>query len=79
MLVWNVGTPRSDAVGSMLRLLAKESAPSSTHCEGLSIDAEQAGGPSCSSDEAPVTGVERRRRVVRVSFGGQLTSSGGAG
>jgi hypothetical protein len=76
--VWNVGTPRSDAAGGMLRPLVKERSPSSTYCEGLSIDAEQAGGSPCSSAEAPVMGVERRRRVVQVSFGGQPEFPGGA-
>jgi hypothetical protein len=62
-----------------LRPLARESAPSSTHCEELSIDAEQAGGPLSSSGEAPVTGVERRERGVRAMFGGQPGYPGGAG
>jgi hypothetical protein len=74
----NVGTPRSDAASDMLRSLVEESAPSSTNCEGLSIDAEQAGGPPCSSGEASVMGVERRGRVVQVSFGGQPEFLGGA-
>jgi hypothetical protein len=77
--VWNVGTPRSDAASGMLRSLVKERASSSTHCEELSIDAEQAGGPPCSSGEAPVMGVERRRRIVRVLFDGQPDVLGGAG
>lgn len=77
--VWNVGTPRSDAAGGMLRPPVKESASSSTHCEELSIDAEQAGGPPRSSEETPVMGEERRGRVVQVLFDGQLTLSGGAG
>lgn len=61
----------------MLRAATKESTPSSTLCEGLSIDAEQAGGPSRSSDEARVMGVERRGRIVQVSFGGQPAVLGG--
>jgi hypothetical protein len=77
--VRNVGTPRSDAVSGMLRPLVKERASSSTHCEGLSIDAERAGGPPCSSGEARVMGVERRRRIVPVLFDGQPDALGGAG
>lgn len=46
--------------------------------EGESTDAEQAGGPPRSSDDAPVMGVERRWRVVLMSFGGQPKFSGGA-
>ena len=33
--------------------------------EALSTDATLAGGLSCSSDEAPVMGVERRGRLIR--------------
>jgi hypothetical protein len=46
--------------------------------KGESTDAELAGGPPRSSEEAPVMGVERRRRVVLMSFGGQPGFSGGA-
>ena len=50
--VWNLGTPRPDTVGRVLERSARGSSPSSGNCEGLSTDAGQAGGPSCSSDEA---------------------------
>src|SRR5664279_1443681 len=39
---------------------------SSRNCEVLSTDAGRAGGPVRSSDEAPVTGVERRAGPSRV-------------
>src|SRR5450756_3193929 len=43
-------------------------APSSRNCEVLSTDAGRAGGPVRSSDEAPVTGVERRGRTIKGSL-----------
>jgi hypothetical protein len=52
--------------------------PSSGHCEGLSTDARQGGGPPRSSEEAPVIRVERRGRVVLILFGGQPEFPGGA-
>jgi hypothetical protein len=46
----------------------------------LSTVARRAGGPACSSDEAPVIGVERRGRVVRDWFVRSTGSfPGGAG
>lgn len=78
MLVRNVGTPRSDAAAGVLRPAAEERASSSTLCERLGIGAEQAGGPSRSSGEVPVMGVERRGRVVQVPVGGQPGVLGGA-
>lgn len=43
-------------------------APSGPYRKGLSTDAGRAGGPTRSSDEALVIGVERRGRVVRDEF-----------
>jgi hypothetical protein len=77
--VWNVGTPRRDGAGGRVDGCRCEGrAPSSGHCEGLSTDARQGGGPPRSSGEAPVMGVERRGRVVLVLFGGQPEFPGGA-
>ncbi len=48
---------------------AKGSAPSGRNREGLSTVAALAGGPSRSSCEAPVMGVEPRGRLVHGWFG----------
>jgi hypothetical protein len=45
--------------------------------EELSTDAAFAGGPSHSSDEAPVMGVERRGRLIRKGFLKQLAVRSG--
>jgi len=42
--------------------------PSGGNREGQSSDAGHRGGPSCSSGEGPVMGLERRGRVVRAGF-----------
>ena len=55
-LVWNVGTCRPDAKG--------EAQVGSTH-EGESTDAGHRGGPTRSSVEVPVMGMERRGWVIR--------------
>jgi hypothetical protein len=47
--------------------------PKRLHRKGLSTDAEHAGGPARSSDEAPVMGVERRGRIAR---GSRMGSTG---
>ena len=55
-LVWNVGTCRPDAKG--------EAQVGSTH-EGESTDAGHRGGPTRSSVEVPVMGMEQRGWVIR--------------
>jgi hypothetical protein len=59
--------------------LAEGRAPSSGNCEGLSTDAGHRGGPSRSSAEGPVMGLERRGRVVRAGFEVNRLRVGGAG
>jgi hypothetical protein len=53
--------------------------PSSGNCEGESSDAGHRGGPTRSSDEGPVMGLERRGRVVLVSLAVNRPRVGGAG
>src|SRR6266487_1197055 len=48
-----------------LRSVVYGRSPSSGNCEGLSTGAGHRGGPSRSSGEGPVMGLERRGRVVR--------------
>ena len=55
-LVWNVGTCRPDAKG--------EAQVGSTH-EGENTDAGHRGGPTRTSVEVPVMGMERRGWVIR--------------
>lgn len=55
------------------------SAPGSGNCEALSTDAGDAGGPARSSGEAPVMGVERRGRTIRVGEAVDRRRPGGAG
>ena len=55
-LVWNVGTCRPDAKG--------ETQVGSTH-EGESTDAGHRGGPTRTSDEVSVMGMERRGYIVQ--------------
>jgi hypothetical protein len=69
-LVRNGGTCRPDwATGQWsglgLRLVVWSENPKQLICEGESSDAGHRGGPSRSSDEGPVMGLERRGRVVR--------------
>lgn len=61
------------------RLLVEARTPSSGNCEGESSDAGHRGGPSRSSDEGPVMGLERRGRVVLVSLVANHLRVGGAG
>jgi hypothetical protein len=58
---------------------SKGSALGSRNCEALSTDAGCAGGPARSSGEAPVIGVERRGRTIRVADVVNRLRSGGAG
>jgi hypothetical protein len=60
-------------------VVARGSAPGSGNCEALSTDAGCAGGPACSSEEAPVMGVERRSRTIQAAQAANRESSGGAG
>src|SRR3954451_23870868 len=64
--VWNVGTPRLDVIGRVLERSASGRTSSGGNREGESTDAGQGGGPSRSSGEGPVMGLERRGRVVLV-------------
>jgi len=56
---------------------ARGSALGSRNCEALSTDAALAGGPARSSEEAPVMGVERRRRLIWVLFARATRGLGG--
>src|SRR5664280_2717434 len=56
---------------------ARGSAPGGRNREELSTVAAVAGGPSRSSDEAPVTGVEPRGRLIRDGSLGQLVERPG--
>ena len=83
-LVRNGGTCRPDrAVGQWsghgLRLVAWSENPKQLICEGESSDAGHRGGPSRSSGEGPVMGLERRGRVVRASLAANRPRVGGAG
>jgi hypothetical protein len=53
--------------------------PSSGNCEGESSDAGHRGGPTRSSCEGPVMGLERRGRVVLASLAVNRLRVGGAG
>jgi hypothetical protein len=53
--------------------------PSSGNCEGESSDAGHRGGPTRSSDESPVMGLERRGRVVLARLAANRDDAGGAG
>lgn len=69
-LVWNSGTCRPDGMagqwrGVGLRPVVWSENPKQQICEGESSDAGHRGGPSRSSGEGPVMGLERRGRVVR--------------
>jgi hypothetical protein len=72
-LVRNGGTCRPDGTagqwsGSGPRLVVWSENPKQLICEGESSDAGHRGGPSRSSDEGPVMGLERRGRVVRAAY-----------
>jgi hypothetical protein len=72
-LVRNSGTCRPDRAagqwsGSGLRTVVWSENPKQQICEGESSDAGRRGGPSRSSDEGLVVGLERRGRVVLAGF-----------
>ena len=72
-LVRNGGTCRPDGTAGQwrwlgLRLGVRSENPKQLICEGESSDAGRRGGPSRSSGEGPVMGLERRGRVVRAGF-----------
>ncbi len=69
-LMWNSGTCRPDGTagqwrGVGLRLVVWSENPKQQICEGESSDAGHRGGPTRSSCEGPVMGLERRGRVVQ--------------
>ena len=75
-LVRNAGTCRPDGAGGQWcgvgpRLVVWSENPKQQICEGASTDAGHRGGPSRSSGEGPVMGLERRGRVVRAELAGQ--------
>jgi hypothetical protein len=83
-LVRNSGTCRPDWVAGLwsglgLRLVVWSENPKQLICEGESSDAGHRGGPSRSSCEGPVMGLERRGRVVLVSLAVNRLRVGGAG
>ena len=73
-----MGRPASGAVVARGRSAGART-PSSGNCEGESSDAGHRGGPTRSSDEGPVMGLERRGRVVLVSLAANRGVAGGAG
>src|SRR5664280_2770365 len=70
IVLWGM-VPRSGFGG------ARGSAPGGRNREELSTVAAVAGGPSRSSDEAPVMGVEPRGRLIRDGSLGQLVERPG--
>jgi hypothetical protein len=62
-----------------LRSFVEARTPSSRNCEGESSDAGHRGGPTRSSDEGPVMGLERRGRVVLACLAVNHSWVGGAG
>ena len=83
-LVRNSGTCRPDGrtgqwSGLGLRLVVWSENPKQLICEGESSDAGHRGGPSRSSGEGPVIGLERRGRVVRAGFQINHGDVGGVG
>jgi hypothetical protein len=82
-LVRNGGTCRPAPAGgqgqrSWPRSCVEARTPSSRNCEGESSDAGHRGGPTRSSDEGPVMGLERRGRVVQAGFQANRLWLGGA-
>ena len=73
-----MGRPASGAVLG-LRLVVWSENPKQQICEGESSDAGHRGGPDRSSDEGSVMGLERRGRVVLVSFRANRGDAGGVG
>jgi Reverse transcriptase (RNA-dependent DNA polymerase) len=83
-LVRNSGTCRPDEVVDQwssrgLRLVVSGENPKQLICEGESSCAGHRGGPSRSSDEGPVIGLERRGRVVQAGLAVNRCWAGGAG
>jgi hypothetical protein len=83
-LVRNSGTCRPDGMtgqwsGCGLRSVVWSENPKQLICEGQSSDAGHRGGPSRSSGEGPVMGLERRGRVVRAGLAVNRGDVGGAG
>jgi len=83
-LVRNSGTCRPDGAvvqwrGCGLRSVVWSENPKQQICEGESSDAGHRGGPSRSSDEGPVMGLERRGRVVLACLAANRLGVGGAG
>ena len=62
-----------------LRLVVWSENPKQLICEGESSDAGHRGGPTRSSGEGPVMGLERRGRVVLAGFQANRGDAGGAG
>ena len=83
-LVRNGGTCRPAVAGSQWRqdgpaaVRASEN-PKQLICEGESSGAGHRGGPSRSSDEGPVMGLERRGRVVLAGLAINRLRVGGVG
>ena len=65
--------------GLGLRLVVWSENPKQLICEGESSDAGHRGGPTRSSDEGPVMGLERRGRVVLAGFQANRGDAGGVG
>jgi hypothetical protein len=83
-LVRNSGTCRPDRAAGQWsglgpRPVVWSENPKRQICEGESSDAGHRGGPSRSSGEGPVMGLERRGRVVLVSLAVNRLRVGGAG
>jgi hypothetical protein len=83
-LVRNEGTCRPAPAGGLWRkfwpaVVRGSENPKQQICEGESSDAGHRGGPSRSSDEGPVMGLERRGRVVLGSLAVNRGDVGGAG
>jgi hypothetical protein len=83
-LGWNGRTCRPDGMvgqwsGLGLRPVVWSENPKQLICEGESSDAGHRGGPTRSSWEGPVMGLERRGRVVLVSLATNRRLVGGVG
>jgi hypothetical protein len=83
-LVRNSGTCRPDGVAGQWsspvpRPVAWSKNPKQQICEGESSDAGHRGGPTRSSYEGSVMGLERRGRVVLASLAVNHLRVGGAG
>ena len=83
-LVRNGGTCRTAPAGGQWRqdgpaVVRGSENPKQLICEGESSDAGHRGGPTRISVEGPVTGLERRGRVVLVRSAANRLRAGGAG